>query len=116
MGWINYVILPKQKLAIVISRHVNDIEEYEKDAFRKIIGNELDPFEDSDIKVKDITVKELCKIYSAYETMSTLSGLEGDKFLLFWLVNKGIEFEIKSEHNVDIEECKRNGYHIIEID
>lgn len=115
MGWTNFVILPKQKLVVEISRHVNNIEDYERDALRKLVDNELDLFDDTDIKVKDMTVKELCKIYSAYENMSTLSGLEIDKFLLFWLVNKNFDFEIKPEYNVDIEEYKRNGYHIIRI-
>lgn len=58
MGWSNYIIIPEFKLAMEVSRYVEDIEEYEKEALYKIT-EERDVEDVENVKVRDITVKDL---------------------------------------------------------
>jgi len=112
MGWSNYIIIPEFKLAIEVSRYVADIEEYEKDALYKITGEE--EVEDvENVKVHDITVKDLTTLYNAHKIVSSLTGFEIDKLLLFWLQNRGIEYEIKSEFDVTTDQLRDDGYTVI---
>ncbi len=112
MGWSNYIIIPEFKLAIEVSRYVEDIEEYEKDALYKI--TEEDEVEDlENVKVSKITVKDLTTLYNAHKIVSSLTGFEIDKLLLFWLQNRGIEYEIKSEFDVTTDQLKDDGYTVI---
>ncbi len=114
MGWSNYIIIPEFKLAIEVSRYVADIEEYEKDALYKITEEEEVDVEDvENIKVRDITVKDLTTLYNAHKIVRSLTGFEIDKLLLFWLQNRGIEYEIKSEFDVTTDQLKDEGYNVI---
>ncbi len=112
MGWSNYIIIPEFKLAIEVSRYVQDIEEYEKDALNKITGEE-EAEDVENVKVRDITVKDLTTLYNAHKIVSSLTGFEIDKLLLFWLQNRGIEYEIKSEFDVITEQLRDDGYTVI---
>jgi hypothetical protein len=40
MGWSNYIVIPKWKLLIEVSRNVNGIEDYEKIAIDKAIDED----------------------------------------------------------------------------
>ena len=112
MGWSNYIIIPEFKLAIEVSRYMADIEEYEKNALYKI--TEEDEMEDvENVKVRNITVKDLTTLYNAHKIVSSLTGFEIDKLLLFWLQNRGIEYEIKSEFDVTTDQLKDDGYTVI---
>ena len=112
MGWSNYIIIPEFKLAIEVSRYMADIEEYEKNALYKI--TEEDEMEDvENVKVRNITVKDLTTLYNAHKIVSSLTGFEIDKLLLFWLQNRGIEYEIKSEFDVTTDQLKDEGYNVI---
>ncbi|GFO97601.1 hypothetical protein ig2599ANME_1806 [groundwater metagenome] len=112
MGWSNYIIIPEFKLAIEVSRYVEDIEEYEKDALYKIT-EEKEVEDVENVKVRDITVKDLTTLYNAHEIVSSLTGFEIDKLLLFWLQNRGIEYKIKSEFEASADQLKNEGYTVI---
>lgn len=112
MGWSNYIIIPEFKLAIEVSRYVADIEDYEKEALYEI--TEEEEVEDvENVKVRDITVKDLTTLYNAHEIVSSLTGFEIDKLLLFWLQNRGIEYKIKSEFEATADQLKDDGYTVI---
>ena len=116
MGWSNYIIIPSWKIIIETNRNVQDIEDYIKEAIDKMIDYCIDiGVDNSDLKVSDITVKDLCALASAYDNASALSQLDVDKIFLYWLERKNIEYEIKSEYNVDIKQYEENGYNIIRI-
>jgi len=120
MGWSNYIIIPKFKLLIEVSRSVDNIAEYEETAIEKAIDEENIDYDTylegenivdmGDIPISKITVKNLSALYKKYEIVYSLSGMDYDKLLLFWLKNRGIEFQIKSEHNIDFDEYDKEGY------
>lgn len=112
MGWSNYIIIPEFKLAIEVSRYVQDVEEYEKEALYEIT-EEKDVEDVETVKVRDITVKDLTTLYNAHKIVSSLTGFEIDKLLLFWLQNRGIEYEIKSEFEATADQLKDDGYTVI---
>lgn len=116
MGWSNYLILPKLKLAIEISRHTEELEEYRRYALEEAIGEEsIDLDEMDQVKLTEITLKDLTVLYTAYDRMQRIAGMEYDKLLLFWLEHRDIDYEVKSEHQVNIDEYKKKGYKIIRI-
>ncbi len=118
MGWSNYIIIPKLKVIVETNREVDDIEFYQKDSFDKIIDEEdvdNDIYLDlENVKIFDITIKELALLYSDHEIMRCIKGIHIDKLLLYWLKTKGIDFEIESEFNIDKEKYKSEGYIFLE--
>lgn len=116
MGWSNFIIIPKWKMTIETNRSVGELEDYIKKAIDKMIDDDTNiDIDTSDLKVSNITVKDLCIMASAYENAISLYGIDIDKFLLYWLESKDIEYEIKSEYNIDLKEYKDKGYNIIRI-
>lgn len=114
MGWSNYIIIESWKTVIETNREVDELEDYIKESLDKMISDEGDlDVSTSDLKVSDITIKDLCILASAYENTSSLSCMNSDKFLLYWLESRNVNYEIKSEYNINIEEFKEKGYNII---
>lgn len=124
MGWSNYIVIPKWKLLIEVSRNVNGIEEYEKNAIDKAIdednidyvtnvdGKDIEDM--GDVPVHKVTIKELTELYKSYDILQSLSGMDGDKLLLYWLKNRGIGFSVQSENIIDMKEYIKDGYVKIE--
>jgi len=103
-------------MIIETTRNVDELEEYIKDAIDRITNNDNDiDIDISGLKVSDITIKDLCTMASTYENTIALYGIDIDKFLLYWLESKDIEYDIKSEYNIDLKEYKDKGYNIIRI-
>ena len=116
MGWSNYIIIPDMKLAIQTTRYVEELEDYIKKALEDAIDEEPDELAEMDnVKITDVTLRDLKALYTAHERMRSIAEFEYDKLLLFWLENRDIRYEIKSEYQVDIDEYKNDGYNIIEI-
>lgn len=114
MGWSNFIIIEDWKILIESSREVGELEDYIKESLDKIISDTTDiDISISDLKVSDITLKDLCVLASAYENVSALAYMNVDKLLIYWLECREIEYDIKSEYNLDIEEYKEKGYNII---
>lgn len=116
MGWSNYIIIEDMKLVIETNRNVEELEEYKKTALDDVIRESPDELPDmDDVKVIGMTLKDLKILYTAYDRMLSIAGFEYDKLLLFWLENREIYYEIKSEHQIDIDEYKNNGYNVIRM-
>jgi hypothetical protein len=114
MGWSNYIIIEDWKMIIETNREVGELENYIKESLDKMISSDTDiDVSISDLKVSDITIKDLCTMASAYENASSLASMEADKLFLYWLESRDIEYEIKSEFNLDLNQYKENGYKII---
>lgn len=114
MGWSNYIIIKDWKIVIETSREVDELEDYIKESLDKILDD--DTYIDmstSDLKVSDITVADLCTMASAYDNVSSITCMNTDKLFLYWLKNRGIEHEIKSEYNIDLKKYKEDGYKIV---
>lgn len=117
MGWSNYIIVPNMKMAIETSRHVEELEEYKKVALEEAISEAPDELAEMDnVKVTEMTLKDLKILYTAHERMLNIAGFDHDKLLLFWLEHRCIDYEIKSQYQIDIEEYKNNGYNIIRLE
>lgn len=120
MGWSNYIIIPQLKTIVEISRSIDDIADYEESAIGKAIDEDnidYDAYIDGenildigDVPISKITVKNLSTLYKKYEIVYSLSGMDCDKFLLFWLKTRNIEFQIKSESNMDFDTYDNEGY------
>lgn len=114
MGWSNYIIIEDWKMIIETSREVDELEDYIKESLDNIIDSDIDTdISTSDLKVNDITIKDLCTLASAYENVSTLSCMDIDKLLIYWLNSKGIKYNIESEFNINLNQYKEDGYKII---
>lgn len=117
MGWINFIIIPSFKVAIETSRNINEISDYEIKALNYLTDEERYSDDDiGDVKLNTLTVKMLSTLFKSYEQSSNLAGFESDKFLLYWLMIRNIEFDIKLEYNVKRDELRNQGYTIIEHD
>lgn len=114
MGWSNYIIIEDWKMIIETNREVNELETYIKESLDKMIGDDTDiDVSISDLKVSNMTIKDLCALASAYENASSIACMEADKLFLYWLESKDIEYQIKSEFNLDLKKYKEDGYKII---
>lgn len=114
MGWSNFIIIEDWKMIIETSREVYELDNYIKKSIDKIIGNDTDiDISTSDLKVGDITVKDLCAMAFVYENASSLTCMDADKLFLYWLESRDIDYDIKSEFNLDLEEYRKNGYNVI---
>jgi hypothetical protein len=116
LGWTNFIIIKKWKMIIETHRGVEDLEDYIKEALEKIICSDADiDIDISDLKISDLTIKDLCILASAYDNTTSLYGMEIDKLFLYWLESRNVEYDIKSEYNINIEEYENNGYNIVRI-
>lgn len=122
MGWSNYIIIQKLKWLIEISRNVEDLAEYEETAIK--IAIDEDNLDNSsidedrivdmgDVEINKITIRDLAELYKRYDIIQSLSGMDDDKLLLFWLKNREIEFDIKSEFNIKLDDFEKEGYLIL---
>ncbi len=121
MGWSNYIIIPKLKLIVEISRNINESYDYQKKALDYLTDEErlydtTEEREIGNISTKDISIKDLTVLYSIYEQATLLSEMEPDRFFLYWLESKGLQYEIKSEFDIDdkMKEYKKT-YTILRI-
>lgn len=126
MGWSNYIIIPAWKVLIEVPREIDDIEEYEHRAIERAIDEdnfEYEHLEGEDIKdiinignvpINKITVRDLAELYKRYDIVQSLTGMDYNKLLLFWLKIREIEFKIEPEYNMDKEKYKSEGYIRIE--
>jgi hypothetical protein len=112
MGWSNYIIIDDWKIVIEVNRGVDEIQKYIFDSLENIINNVSD-IDVSELKLSDITTKELCVISSVYENASNLFDLDIDKILLYWLEKKNIKFEIKSEFKINLSDYEANGFKVV---
>lgn len=114
MSWSNYIIIPKLRLIVETGRNINELQDYQKKALDYLTDEERlfdidEEREIGNIITKDISIKDLTVLYSIYEQASKISEMETDRFLLYWLESKGIDYEILSEFEIGskLEEYKK---------
>lgn len=115
MGWTNFVIVKDWKMIIETHREVGELEDYIKDALEYIINCDTNIDSMSELKVSDITIKELCAMSSSYERAGDLYDIDIDKLFLFWLERRNIKYDIMQGFKIDIKEYEENGYQVIRI-
>ena len=123
MGWTNFIIIPKLKLIVEVSRQIDEIPDYQKNALNFLTDEEriyeIEKYDIENKYTKDLTVKDLTQIFSVYEQANNISGMESDKFFLYWLETRGVDYEIKSEFEVNenkvLEKCEEERYTILRM-
>ena len=125
IGWSNYVVIPKMKLLIEVTREISGIADYEcvaiddaisEDNFEyaeHVEGQEIVDIED--VIIHKITIKDLAELHRRYGIVQSLAGIDRGKLLLYWLKSRSIELSIESEHNIDIDKYNKEGYVVIHI-
>ena len=63
--------------------------------------------------IMNLTVHDLTILFTAYDSTNSLKGLDYNKLLLVWLKSRGIDYEVKSEYDIDKEKLEKEGYKII---
>ena len=108
---MTYVIIDDRKLIIEIDAD-EEMEDLKEESLDKIVNEEQDSLEYiGDLRLEELTIEQTFDLYSAYEILRELVGLDIDKLLLYWIRSKGFNFEI--EKNIDINHWQREGYNIV---
>jgi hypothetical protein len=124
MGWSNYIVIPKWKLLIEVSRDVNELADYEQAAIDKIIDDENldydthfdgeDVVEMGNVPISQVTIRDLAELYKRHDIVQSLAGMDYNKLFLYWLKSRGIDFSVQSEYGTDAKEYIKEGYTKIE--
>jgi len=114
MGWSNYVIIPKLKLVIEISRYADreNLQEEELEDLLKEIDNFN--FEILDKKPQELTLSDLSNLVSLARKSIVLEEICIDYFLLWWLELRGIKHEVISEFEFDKRKGEFKNYVVLE--
>jgi hypothetical protein len=124
MGWSNYIVIPKWKLLIEVSRDINELADYEQTAIDKIIDDENldydthfdgeDVVEMGNVQIGQVTIRDLAELYKRHDIVQSLAGMDYNKLFLYWLKSRGIDFSVQSEYGIDVKEYVKEGYTKIE--
>ena len=110
---MTYIIIKDRKLILEIDIN-EDLDDLEEEALDNIIDEEQDSLEYiGDVRIEDLTIEQTSYLYSAYEILRDLAGLDIDKLLLYWIGSKGYTFEV--EKDIDIKELQREGYVVVNL-
>ena len=124
MGWSNFIVIPKWKLIIEVPREVENLEDYYQIAIDNAIDEDNiglgehsegeDIIDVENVPINKITIKDLAELHRRYDIIQSLSGMDYNKFFLFWLKKREIEFSIESEYGIDFGKYEKDGYIIVE--
>ena len=79
MGWSNFIIIPSLNIAIEVSRNLQDMEDYEEQAFDYLTSEEIDEGIDIENRtIRDLTVRDLATLFTAYDHTNALKGIDYD--------------------------------------
>jgi len=109
MGWVNYVLVKKYKIAFVVDRSTDELDGYFEKALDWLRDDERARI-DEEKKLKDVSVRDFAVLFNTYEKAVALEGASSAMFLLYFLKKYGVEFEIQSEFNVDEEKLRKAGW------
>lgn len=111
---MSYLVIENMKLVVEIE-DIGDIDKYEKTTMDEMVdGKNADEFDINidDTEVSELSFKEATILYKAHDMIKTLSGINADKMLLYWLKNRDIEYSIESD--IDVSRYQRDGYVVLE--
>jgi len=113
MGWSNFIILPKQKLAIEISRYV-DKEELCKEEIEEFLKtvNEFD-YEIFEKEYQKLTISDLADLIDLTEKAIIFKDIYSDNFLIWYLELTGKKYEIITEFEFEERENEFKEYKVI---
>ena len=112
MGWVNYVLIPKYKIAFVVDRGTDELPERLEKSLDDL-RNDF-PYLDDDKKVSKLTVGDLMNLLRVYDRCIWIAETSVAHFLLYFLKKYRINFEIKSEFDVKEKDLKKKGWIIVD--
>lgn len=113
MGWVNYVLLPKFKVAIVVHRSVEELEDYIEKALDYLTGEDVGEV-DIDKEFGRLTARDFKELITVYEEATKLQYANPATLLLYFLKKYEIEYEVKSEFEIDENRLESEGWVIVD--
>ncbi len=118
MGWTNFIIVPKLKLIVQTHREVSRLNGYISDGLSSLIEGLDEEIVESILErnYKKFTLNDLSILVEVFKSVYSLGNISIDYLLLYWLENRGIDYSIVTEFELDEgEELKyrEEGYTII---
>jgi len=114
MGWINFIVIPKWKALIPVTRYADELPEYLKKTLDELIYGEEYAYDLMDTNVKDLDLHTLQVLLNDHDTVEKLkSVLDADVFLLYWLETNKIQYKIISEYEYTENKKQYKDYKIL---
>jgi len=113
MGWSNFIILPKQKLAIEISRYINkeDLCKEDTEEFLRTVDN-LN-YEIFEKEYQKLTISDLADLINLAKKALIFKDIYSDNFLIWYLELTGKKYEIITEFEFEEREKEFKEYKVI---
>lgn len=115
MGWSNYIIIPKMKLAIEVSRSVEELDCFKVRAIKKAMDFcttfDFDVCEILEKKYKNLTLADLNVMMNGLKILKDFQDMCAGDLFLYYLEEEDIDYKVVSEH--EFEKKKLEGYTII---
>lgn len=97
MGWVNFIVVPKWKLAFEVSRNID--EDIEANYFEEELGCDIYK------PLKDLTLVDITNLVEYYKKTPNVSC--NDEYLLLWIKSLvDVDYYIMSEHKFIESEYK----------
>lgn len=107
MGWVNYVKIPKLKMLIEVSRHLNDVL---NEGFNTDINKEKSI--DLDKKYDELSINDLYELIKYYGNSTKI--FDNDELLLYWLKSRNLKYEVINEFEYDNNKDEYKDWTMIE--
>jgi len=115
MGWVNYIVIPRFKIAIVVSRYLNEAPDVE--LFKRLL-DVVDEFNTDALyePVNELKVTDLLDMGTiAKYTVNLFTGFDIDALLLMWLELVKVDYELISEFEFNERKDEFKDYQVIDI-
>ena len=93
MGYVNYIVIPKYKIAFVVSRNIDEYFEYE------LSYGEDELFVDFHDEIKNFKLNDLYNLMSYYKKVPRINY--GGEALLVYVKSLNTPYEVISEYNFE---------------
>lgn len=93
MGWTNYLVLKKYKVAFEISKHLEDVDDWEKKAL-DLFTEENDDYFIFEKNIEDLTFDNYLQIGTLAKAFQNLRCDDVSKLLIFWAFMTKQDYEI----------------------
>lgn len=113
MGWENHIVIPKLKLLVKISRHL-ELEEFHIEAIDRLFDDSILLIDTHNLKLSELTIKDISILTVNHDILDRLYSIDSpDTLFLYWLKSRDLDYEIASETEIDTQKYIRKGYTIL---
>lgn len=113
MGWNNYIVVPKLKLLVRVSRYT-ELDDYLSDALDKLFDDSIERLDLTELRPKDLSVKDVSILINNHRILCDIATIDStDELFMHWLESKGLDYDVLNENDIILDEYKKKGYTII---